>query len=509
MVTSFLNAWRNPEHEVRIAVQEWIITELVTDQYIERSKSPRMVWEYLKRIGPVAVWRKLRSRLAEGSRNQKIVGVGAGQILEAPRDGHVEPGQKVIFFAPNHSLNWPRIVLDQRLLIPFNFSEEKNAKNLQTLPSDLRKYAGWSCYAGWPLDDAAIKKVLYEISKDYAAENMDIAHSSTFFQENNICERREGVCKSSQRPSAVVFGLGNYAKTQIIPHIRKHLHLEGVHEIDPDQLETFAGSRATLDTNPWPRVDESYDAWFIAGFHHTHAPLAVQAIESGAYAVVEKPLATTNSQYEATENALDKATQNRLFTCFHKRYSRINEWVWEDFGFFQSGAPLDMHCIVYEIPLPRLHWYNWPNSGSRLISNGCHWLDYFLYVNGFAAVADADVLPLRGSDLSVWVQLDNGAQLVMSLTDSGSQRLGVRDTIELRTGNKTARIIDGTYYQAESSDRMLRRRKVNPLESYARMYRTICKCILGGKDGDPFDALRSTKLTLALEKELKRKRGLF
>jgi predicted dehydrogenase len=285
--------------------------------------------------------------------------------------------------------------------------------------------------------------------------------------------------------------------------------LAGVHEIDPDQLESFASSGAALDTSPWPRRDERYDAWFIAGFHHTHAPLAIQALESGAYAVVEKPLATTNSQYEDIKKALGSVSQKRLFTGFHKRYSRINEWIRKDFGFFQSGDPVDMHCIVYEIPLPRLHWYNWPNSGSRLISNGCHWLDYYLYLNGFAAVVDAGVIALHGSDLSAWVRLDNGSQLVMSLTDSGSHRLGVREIIELRTGNKTARIIDGTYYQAESSDRMLRRRKVNPMESYARMYKTICKCILAKKDGDPSEALLSAKLMLDLEQELKRKRGVL
>ena len=42
--------------------------------------------------------------------------------------------------------------------------------------------------------------------------------------------------------------------------------------------------------------DERFDVHLIAGFHHTHAPLACHALDAGAHAVVEKPLATTEAQ---------------------------------------------------------------------------------------------------------------------------------------------------------------------------------------------------------------------
>lgn len=41
-----------------------------------------------------------------------------------------------------------------------------------------------------------------------------------------------------------MFGLGNYAKTQIIPNVGDRVKIEAVHEIDPTQL-------GRLDELPW------------------------------------------------------------------------------------------------------------------------------------------------------------------------------------------------------------------------------------------------------------------
>jgi hypothetical protein len=162
-----------------------------------------------------------------------------------------------------------------------------------------------------------------------------------------------------------------------------------------------------------------------------------------------------------------------------------------------------MHSLVYEIPLPRLHWYTWPNSGSRLVSNGCHWLDYFLFMNDFAAVSDLRVEPMRGGDLVTCVRLVNGAQMIMSLTDAGSPRLGVRDVIDLRANNTTVRLVDATFYHAENRSRVLRTRSVNSMAAYKRMYDEICRRITRGEEGDSTESLRSTELMLDLEDALR------
>lgn len=492
-----LDAWRDPVASGRIKVERWLWCEPVRDQFIVRPRSIRLVWNYLRRVGMVAVWRKIRSRLAEDRRNTKVFGVGVGHLVEAPTGADVGVGEIVAFFAPNHSQNWTYLSIDMRLIValPVGASDDRAD---HPVPDALRELAGWSPHSGRAIDAAAIRTLLARAASSchetgVAPPPRPLGHGD----DRAVCERLESTV-TANGPSAVLFGFGNYAKTQVVPHLRRHLRLAAIHELDPDQLRGAAGMQATLDSSPWPRPGEQYDAWFIAGYHHTHAALAIDAIRSGAFAVVEKPLVTTRRQLAELEVALLETGADRLFGCFHKRYSRLNDWARRDLG-VRPGEPIDMHAIVYEIPLPALHWYNWPNSGSRLVSNGCHWLDYFLFMNDYSPVRACGVQPLRRSDLVAWVTLENDAELVLSLTDTGSERLGVRDVIELRARDVTVRLIDASHYHAESSTRVVRRQRVNPMDAYGRMYDTICRRIVAGEGGDSVASLRSTRLMLDLE----------
>ena len=86
----------------------------------------------------------------------------------------------------------------------------------------------------------------------------------------------------------------------------------------------------------------------------------------------------------------------------------------------------------------------------------------------------------------------------MSLTDSGSQRLGVRDYI-ISERPVTFMMIDGTYYTAENRNRVYAKHRVNPMTSYSKMYADISSGIANKDVGDNTITLRSTKLMLDLE----------
>lgn len=504
-----LDEWREPCHGLRIAIEGWHPLCRVENQFIERPRSVRMVWQYLKRVGLVAVWRKIRSRLAESARNRKASAVGSGVVLEAPGGAAWRPGDRVVFFAPNHPDGRQRVCVDERFVVSaaqLGAVQDETTESVE-MPPELVAYVGWSIFSGVEVDRQQVSRGLQRLAGLPVLNQGETG--ARMLSDAPVVERigesrRQG---GADRPSAVLFGLGNYAKTQIVPHIRRQLDLSCVHEVDPDQLRAAAGwGSVALDTSPDLREGERYDAWFIAGYHHMHAMLAVQALRDQAYAVVEKPLATTWQQYGALRAAAESAVERRLFACFHKRYSRLNGWAAMDLG-VAPGEPVDMHCLVYEIPLPRLHWYNWPNSGSRLVSNGCHWLDYFLFMNDYCQVDEAGLWPARSSDLAAFVRLENGATLMMSLTDTGSARLGVRDLIELRASDVTVRMTDAAVYEAENTARVLRRRRINPMDAYRRMYSAICRRISEGGHGDDLKTLRSTELMLCLEDELQAKRS--
>jgi len=66
----------------------------------------------------------------------------------------------------------------------------------------------------------------------------------------------------------------------------------------------------------------------------------------------------------------------------------------------------------------------------------------------------------------VKVMLENGAYGSMSLTDTRSQRLGVRYYIELRAARSAFTMNDGNRYIAKNRNRVFSKARFNPLTAY-------------------------------------------
>src|SRR6201999_3269001 len=225
--------------------------------------------------------------------------------------------------------------------------------------------------------------------------------------------------EQSGAPGLTVFGYGNYTKTMIIPQLGRWLPVRCVHEIDPWQIGRARDGRWAWDTSPVLRPGEHPDVVVVAGFHHTHASVAVDVIRRGARAVIiEKPVVTTSADLDQLCNAA-AAHQTPVFSAFQRRYSPFNRYLRADLR-VRPGEPVSCLAVAYEVPLPPLHWYRWPNSGSAIISNGCHWIDHFLYLNDFSPARQIDAVPLGDAAVCVRIVLENGAALSLSLTHVGS-----------------------------------------------------------------------------------------
>lgn len=514
-VDSTLDHHRRPE-QYRVRVLAFANVEQLTDLYFVRPRSARLIWNYLSQVGPVGVWRKVASRLQERFRNEKYVSFGYGEVLEAPAEGRFGLGDFVAFFAPGFPACVERVVLSEHLLARIG-----RADGLELAPGGLvyrsldgdqvpdepwwHRVRGWDVHSGRSVSEAerdAIAGGLAQMAQkiDWSqASRLDVAPPS------EIAETSVGAVPLHRREQkrAVLFGYGHYAKTNILPNVGSHLFVEAVHEVDPTQIPADRAGVPVWDTAPAPRRDADYDVFLIAGYHHTHAPLAVEALRRGAYAVAEKPVAVDHAQLDALLEAVD-GHERGYFACFHKRYSPLNDVALYDLR-QAPGAPIDYHCIVYEVPLPDLHWYRWPNSKSRLVSNGCHWLDHFLYVNGFSEVASFKLDRSPTDVLNCSVTLQNGAYFSMVLTDKGSERIGLQEYVELRAGEVTVKIVNNANYLSEDRDRVVRRMRINKMLPYKQMYQTIAHRIAKDEGGDTHDSIRvSTRLVLDLEDELDR-----
>jgi predicted dehydrogenase len=439
----FLDYHRSPT-QYRIKVKAWHKLEKVDDMYFVRPKSPALVLSYAKEIGMRATARKIHSRLNEALRNEKYKASGIGVVIESADESKFSTGTTVHFSVPA-TPHAQRIVVNENQITKFN------------------------------------------------GGNTETPRTET------IQEIKEAATKKTRKKSAVLFGYGNYAKVNIIPHIKKYLSLQGIHEIDPTQIPRNPSKKITWDTSPHFREGERYDAAFIAGYHHTHAKLAIRALERNMDVVIEKPIATEEEDFINLIKTAERS-HGKIFASFHKRYLPFNKYIHEDLG-IEKRKPFSYHCIVYEVALPKLHWYRWPVSKSRLFADGCHWIDHFLFLNKYSKPKRTWVT--RGPNVvNCSILLENGSYFTMILTTVGSPRTGVQDYIELRRDNVTIRMKNGSHYEAENGTRRVRKARVNKMKCYENMYRNIAKRISEGSDGDSPESIEvSIETMLQLEKQ--------
>jgi len=498
--------------QTRIKVVAFRNLARIEGMYFIRPRSLRLLVNYLFEFGPWGVFRKVRSRLGENLRNEKYISIGIGKVLESGDEGRLPAGTMTAFLAPCHPACVERIVLDSELVMPLEIDLTFDDRQiLHAEPSgELSDTDFWNDIAGY--SEHSGEKISVDILKNIYAEMRRLTAKcdwSSFTklslsgnaQDERISEIKPVIVTTEpggrKKPDGIVYGYGNYAKSFLLPNASPFIDIRAIHEIDPTQIP-IDNSRIRWDTSPLPRPDERAGVFFGAGYHHTHVPVALAALAQGAYAVIEKPVAVDEKQLEELLAALVKSGP-KLFSCYHKRYIPFNAYAIEDLE-LKPGMPVSYSCIVYEVPLPRLHWYQWPNAKSRLVSNGCHWIDHFLYLNGFPRVTSFDLAIAPDDTLNVSVTAANGAFFTMVLTDRGSERVGLRDYIELRTANSTVRMTDGSTYFAEGPDRVIRRASINKLFSYQNMYSTISRKIAAGESGDSIDSVKiSAGLILDLE----------
>jgi predicted dehydrogenase len=470
----------------------------IEDLFFRPPFSLRLVFSYLSEIGIVQVTRKIYSRLGERSRNEKYISCGVGVVTDCDAGSSAFPkGSQVGFVAAAHPACVSEIAIENELLFPVasvpwpaTLCDKTLYASVRPAPRDEKtweSFGGWSSEAGRRVSAEERQRLLASAAAILAQTKWDRATALPMPVRCSPQEQRKAKPGRThgEKPRAVLFGYGHYAKTNIIPAVERFCDVACVHEIDPLQIP---GDRVRRwDTSPHLRESERYDVAFIAGYHHTHAPLTVSALAHGIQAiVVEKPIATTWADLKMLESALKEKRGARLFCAYQKRYSRISQRV---IGHFAGQEALSYHCIVYEVPLPAKHWYRWPVSGSRIISNGCHWIDHFLFLNHFSHPVSLDACAGPRGEASCHMTLANGALFTMLLSEEGSGRIGMRDYVEIRAGKLTARVMNDRYCELDSPSRLSKVRQRTRARSYEEMYREIGRRITSGSAGDSRDSV--------------------
>jgi predicted dehydrogenase/threonine dehydrogenase-like Zn-dependent dehydrogenase len=204
------------------------------------------------------------------------------------------------------------------------------------------------------------------------------------YSPDGSLQRRLSIPAPSSRPARRpvvrlgVIGAGNYATSMLLPHLQDRSDVRLVEVATATGLSAtnaqrrFGFERCSTDHRGL-LADEAVDAVVIATRHHAHAAMVCEALRAGKAVFVEKPLAVDSDQLQAILAAVGDSGNDRLMVGFNRRFAPLLVELKGDFG--ARGGPVQ---VRYDVNAGRLEpgsWYARPEEGSRLVGEGCHFID--------------------------------------------------------------------------------------------------------------------------------------
>lgn len=243
--------------------------------------------------------------------------------------------------------------------------------------------------------------------------------------------------------------------------------------------------------------DPEVDLVFVTTRHDSHAGIVVSALGAGKAVFVEKPLALNASQLEEVIEAQKKAGLP-VVVGFNRRYSPLSL---ELRTFVQGHRPSTVLYRVNAGALPTGHWLLDPDvGGGRLVGEGCHFLDYLVFLLG----RDFTLTEALGNEdeFTVSVAWPDGSMGIVVYSGRGSREMP-KERVEVLGGGISAVLDDFVslrfYGDGKGETRLHSQDKGHPEQA-----KLLANLILG-REPVPMsfeEAVSSTLLTLAASEAL-------
>ena len=260
------------------------------------------------------------------------------------------------------------------------------------------------------------------------------------------------VTRDSARMQATVLGAGDYTRTEIIPALRRaRLPLYAVANREP-QIAAMVGREygfalATTDSERAIAETPAPGLVVVATGHDSHTNLACAALKAGHRVFVEKPPTVTSEDVHRLA-AIMQSNPGLVEIGFNRRYHPLVRQARARLQ--QESGPTSISCIVKELIFEPDHWYFWPNQGTRITGNLCHWIDLAVFLLGGSPMPISLTLSPRvpgtepGSDEErvLTVTFEDGSLLTVFGTTRGDDIRGVQEQIDIRRGRTTIAIDD-------------------------------------------------------------------
>jgi predicted dehydrogenase/threonine dehydrogenase-like Zn-dependent dehydrogenase len=247
-----------------------------------------------------------------------------------------------------------------------------------------------------------------------------------------------------------VLGAGNYARNTFLPALkgRREVEMVGIASASgrpaADLARRFRFRYASSEASQI-LSDKSINAVAVLTRHHLHASQTEAALKAGKHVYCEKPLALKENELVAIEKLLTKKGAPYLTVGFNRRFAPLSK---ELIKFLDGGKePLIANFRVNAGALPLNHWLHDPViGGGRLLGEGCHFIDYLIFLVGAPPVAvSAQALPdggqYRQDNVQVTLRFADGSLGTLTYLANGDRAVS-KERVEVFSGGKVAVLDD-------------------------------------------------------------------
>ena len=288
--------------------------------------------------------------------------------------------------------------------------------------------------------------------------------------------------KTAKHPLYLI-GAGDYARTNILPNIKK-FHRKCVidynYEVAGRVAEKYSFDSYGIHYQSCLEEigKDKHPVVVVAGYHATHTPIALDVLNKNpsARVFIEKPPVTTEEQLQ---KLLEVYNPSQIFIGYNRRHIPWVQNIKKKLG--NRESPLFINMTIKEIALNPNHWYFWPNQGTRITGNLCHWVDLAVYW--------VDVLPTvltltksaGGDDLVLTIAFEDGSLVNLFPTEAGNSLRGVQERIEIKYDDCTIWIDDFLKMIIYEGREKTVRRKILRNKGHDQMYKRFQWAVLNYK----------------------------
>ncbi|MCO5327221.1 MAG: Gfo/Idh/MocA family oxidoreductase [Solirubrobacterales bacterium] len=310
-------------------------------------------------------------------------------------------------------------------------------------------------------------------------------------------------------PPLAILGAGDYVRIEVVPALgdaalRRAVIADREPQIAALAAERLAFAAATTDARAAVDALPERGLVVVATAHDSHAELAAHALDGGHRVFCEKPAVVTPADLELLAAAAER-NPGELEVGFNRRWNPIVERARRELA--TASGPLTIVATIREVDITPDHWYLWPNQGTRVAGNLCHWIDLAVHLLGAGPQPVEVAVSPRVSDAPTGfdaertfsVTFDDGSAVTLLPTGRGDSVRGVQEQVEVRRGSLTLTIDDLWKLRGLRAGRPLHRRTLWRDKGHARMYASaLARFEAGEPAAYPLEDLRrSSEIQLA------------